>query len=165
MSHSHSLRTKEHHDPRIGDEDTSAPKSDPPDRVQPTQISPIVRPALEQELKAYCGKGKAEKVAVDTMSQHITSFRFKFELPSCLRWIPDNWTLLKCMTAIRCAVSEWVSLLLLIINPSTRAMGQVRSYAAYTTFNLWLSKGWILGSGWYVDSLEQIEFFSSIFIC
>ncbi|KAN0123038.1 Protein of unknown function (DUF2422) domain containing protein [Russula decolorans] len=49
---------------------------------------------------------------------------FHFELPNCLRWIPDNWTLSKWMTAIRCAVSEWASLLLLIINPSARAMGQ-----------------------------------------
>ncbi len=158
MSNSHSLRNKEHHDPRIGDEDTSTPKSDPPDRVQPTQMSPTVRPALEQESKPYYGKGKAEKVAADTMSQHITSFRF--ELPSCLRWIPDNWTSLKWMTAIRCAVSEWASLLLLIINPSTRAMGQVRSYAACSTFYLRLSKGCILGSGRYVDSHQQVDFFS-----
>src|SRR5258708_8602113 len=126
MSNSHSLRNKEHHDSCIGDEDTSTPKSDPPDRVQPTQMSPTVRPALEQESKPYYGKGKAEKVAADIMSQHITSFRF--ELPSCLRWIPDKWTSLKWMTAIRCAVSECTSLLLLILHPPPLSMYHFLSF-------------------------------------
>ncbi len=122
MPNSHSLETKEHLDPRIGNEDV-APNSDPPhaDRVQ------HVRPALEQESKLSCGKLKAETVPADIPHwhwQHITSFHF--ELPNCLRWIPDNWTSLKWTSAIRCAVSEWASLLLLMISPSARAMGQVR---------------------------------------
>jgi hypothetical protein len=124
MKNSHSLGTKEHHDPRIGDEDALTPKSDPPDRVQqPTPMSSPVRPAPEQESKLDCGKAKAEAITANIF-QHATSSHF--ELPSCLRWIPDNWTLSKWMTAIRCAVAEWASLLLLIINPSTKAMGQVR---------------------------------------
>lgn len=151
MSNSHSLETKEHHDPRIGpgNEDASTPSSDPQaDRVQPAQKSPPARPALEQESKLSCGKREAETIPVD-ISQHITSSHF--ELPNCLRWIPDNWTLSKWMTAIRCAVSEWASLLLLIIYPSTRAMGQVRSCTASSSFYLWLSKGCIFGFGRYVD--------------
>jgi hypothetical protein len=148
MSNSHSLGTKEHHDPRIGNEDASTPNSDPPDRVQPTQKSPPARPALEQESKLSCGKREAGTIPVD-ISHHITSFHF--ELPNCLRWIPDNWTPSKLMTAIRCAVSEWASLLLLIINPSARAMGQVRSYAASSSLYLWVSKGCIFDSGRYVD--------------
>jgi hypothetical protein len=148
MSNSHSLGTREHHDPRIGNEDASTPNSDTPDRVQPTQKSPPARPALEQESKLSCGKRKAETILAD-ISEHITSFHF--ELPNCLRWIPDNWTLSKWMAAVRCAVSEWASLLLLIINPSARAMGQVRSYARSSSLYLWLSKGCIFGSGRYVD--------------
>jgi hypothetical protein len=127
MSNSDSLGTKEHHEPRIGNKDASTPNSDPPDSVQPTQKSPPARPALEQESKLSCGKQEAETISAD-ISQHIMSFHF--ELPNCLRWIPDNWTMSKWMTAIRCAASEWASLLLVIINPSARAMGQVRSYAA-----------------------------------
>lgn len=127
MSNSHSLEAnlKEHRDPCIGTEDASAPNLDPPkvDSVQPTQESPPSRPSLEQESKLSCGKREAGTKAV--ISQHITSFHIV--LPNCLRWIPDNWTLSKWMTAIRCAVSEWASLLLLIINPSEMAMGQVRN--------------------------------------
>jgi hypothetical protein len=122
MSNSHSPCTKEHHDPCIG-YDASTPKSDAPDRVQPTPMSSPVRPVPEQEPKVHCGKGKAEATLADIYQHAISSH---IELPSYLRWIPDNWTLSKWMTAIRCAVAEWASLLLLIINPSTKAMGQVR---------------------------------------
>lgn len=123
MSDSHSLGTKEHHDICIGDGDASTPKSDPSNRVQPTPLSSFVRPAPEQESSRWSKNGKAEPTVAD-ISQHTTSFHF--ELPSCLRWISNNWTLSKWMTAIRCAVAEWASLLLLIITPSTKAMGQVR---------------------------------------
>ena len=127
MSNFHSLGTKEHHDSCIGD-DASTLQSEPPDTadrvvqtVQPTPMSSAVGPAPEQEPKLHCGKG-AEATVAD-ISQHTTSHS---ELPSSLHWIPDNWTSSKWMTAIRCAVAEWTSLLLLIINPSTKAMGQVR---------------------------------------
>ena len=128
MSNSQSLGTKERHGLCIGD-NASTLKSDPPeteDRVQtaqPTSMSSPVGPAPGQEPKLHCGQGKAE-ATVAGIPQHTTSSHS--ELLSCLRWIPDNWTLLKWMTAIRCAVAEWASLLLLIINPSTKAMGQVR---------------------------------------
>jgi len=148
MSNYHSLGTKEHHELRIGNEYASTPNSDPPDRVQPTQKSPPARPALEQESNLSCRKREADTIPADIFQQIIS---FHFDLPNCLRWIPDNWTLSKWMTAIRCAVSEWASLLLLIINPSARAMGQVRSYATSSSLYLWLSKGCIFGSGRYVD--------------
>ena len=135
MSNSHSLGTKEHHKPRLGNKDASTPNSDRPDtgRVQATQKSPPARPVLEQESNLSYGKQEIETIPAD-IAQHIMSFHF--ELPNCLRWIPDNWSLSKWMTAIRCAVSEWASLLLLIINPSARAMGQVRSYAAKSSLYL-----------------------------
>jgi hypothetical protein len=159
MSNSHSLETKEHHDPCIGNEDASTPNSDPPqaDGLRVHQRSSPARPALEQESKLSCGKREAETILAD-ISQHITLFHF--ELPNCLRWIPDNWTLEKWMTAIRCAVSEWASLLLLIINPSARAMGQVRSCTTSSSFYLWLSKGCIFGFGRYVDlTLSKLNVF------
>lgn len=151
MSNSHSLGTKERHEPRIGNGDASSPKSDSPECVQPTQNSSSPRPALEPDSKLSCGKREAKAILVD-ISRHITSFHF--ELPKCLRWIPDNWTTSKCTTAIRCAVSEWASLLLLIINPSAMAMGQVRSYVVCSNLYLWLRKrrkGCIFDSGRYVD--------------
>ena len=164
MSNSHSLETKEHHDPCTGNEDASTPNSDPPqaDGLRVHQRSSPARPALEQESKLSCGKREAETILAD-ISQHITLFHF--ELPNCLRWIPDNWTLEKWMTAIRCAVSEWASLLLLIINPSARAMGQVRSCAASSSFYLRLSKGCIFGFGRYVDlTLSKLNVFLVFFI-
>ena len=144
MSNPHSLGTKEHLERRIDNKDASTPNSNPPGIVQLAQKSAPARPALEQESNISCGKREMEAIPAD-VSQHIMSFHF--ELPNCLRWIPDNWTLSKWMTAIRCAISEWASLLLLIINPSARAMGQVRSYAASSSLYLWLSKGCIFGSG------------------
>lgn len=119
MSNSHSLGTKEHHDICIGGEDASTPESD---RVQPAPISSSIR-APEQESNCYSRDGKPEATVAD-ICQHTTSSHV--ELPSCLRWIPNNWTLSKWMAATRCAVAEWASLLLLIINPSREAMGQVR---------------------------------------
>lgn len=148
MSNSHSLGTTERHEPRIGNGDASSPQLDPPDCVQPTQKLYPPRPALEPESELSCGKREAKTVLSD-ISRHLTTFHF--ELPKCLRWIPDNWTLSKWTTAIRCAVSEWASLLLLIINPSARAMGQVRAYVLYSSLYLWLSKGCIFDSGRYVD--------------
>ena len=122
MLNPHSLGIKGHHDICIGGEageDASIPELNPP---QPTTISSSVHPALEQESNCYSRDGKEEATVADIL-QHATSSHL--ELPGCLWWIPDNWTLSKWMTATRCTVSEWASLLLLIINPSMKAMGQV----------------------------------------
>ncbi len=155
---SHSLSTKEHHDPRISDEDVSTQtlKSDLPSRVQSAQMSPAVSPAFEQESNVCRGKENAETVPAD-ISQHITPFHFKFVLPMCLGWIPDNWTSSKWMSAIRCAVAEWASLLLLIINPSARAMGQVRSYAASSSFSFFMSQQRLRFWFWSVRRLRVIK--------
>jgi len=108
------------YDPRIGDEDGSRP--DPQGKEQ---TSPSLRPfpvAPKQESSSNCDKGK-ETANKPILSQHARASRF--ELPNYLHWIIDNWRWSKWKPAIRCAVSEWASLLLLIIGPSRRVMGQV----------------------------------------
>jgi hypothetical protein len=120
---SNPLQAKEHrdYDPRIGDEDVSTPQSDLRDKAQSSPIPHSVRPSPELEYNDYCGKGKGSATS-DNLSQRATTSRF--ELPDSLRWIPDNWTLSKWMPAIRCAVAEWTSLVLLVVKPTTQAMGQ-----------------------------------------
>ncbi|KAH9974520.1 hypothetical protein BJV74DRAFT_782419 [Russula compacta] len=111
---------KENYDPRIGDEDASTPNSDPPDHAeaQLSPISPSAHSTPQRESNLHREKGKGGAIRTNLSQRSI------FELPDCLRWISENWTLSKWRPAIRCAVTEWASLLLLVINPSLRAMGQ-----------------------------------------
>jgi hypothetical protein len=121
------VNPKERYDPRIGDEDVPTPSRQlgPPDndRAQSPPIPPCasVRPSPEQESNFGCRKGKANATGGNPF-QRATSSRFG--MPGYLRWIPDNWTISKWMPAIRCAVAEWTSLVLLVVNPSLKAMGQ-----------------------------------------
>jgi hypothetical protein len=111
------------YDPRIGDEDGSRP-----DPQEKEHISPSLPPfpvAPKQESSSNCDKGK-ETANRPILSQRARASRF--ELPNSLHWIIDNWRWSKWQPAIRCAVSEWASLLLLIIGPSRRVMGQVRVF-------------------------------------
>ena len=119
---SNPLQAKGHYDPRIGDdEDVSTRPSDPPDKAQPSPIPSSVRPSSERVANVYYGNGNESAIGLN-LFQRATSFNF--ELPDCLRWIPDNWTMSKWMPAIRCAVAEWISLVLLVVKSSTQAMGQ-----------------------------------------
>ena len=120
---SNPLQAKEHYDPRIGDEEVSTRRSDPPDKAQTSSIPPSVGPSPEQESAVYCGKRK-EGATGARSPQDAASSHIGLKLPDCLRWIPDNWNLSKWMPAIRCAVAEWTSLVLLVVKPSTQAMGQ-----------------------------------------
>ncbi|KAI0292339.1 hypothetical protein B0F90DRAFT_1811958 [Multifurca ochricompacta] len=123
MSTSTHLHPREY-DPRIGDEDAS--RSDPPDNAPPNipSSSHAFPAAPKQESNSNCDnlKGKVIENTRPNSSQRARSSLLR--LPANLRWIVDNWKWSKWMPAIRCAISEWVSLLLLIINPSTRSMGQ-----------------------------------------
>jgi hypothetical protein len=118
---SNPLEAKEHYDPRIGDEGVSTPQSDPPDKAQSSSIPSSVRPSPEQVSNVYHGKGNGSATRLSLFQRATSS---NFELPDCLRWIPDNWTLSKWMPAIRCAVAEWISLVLLVVKPSSQTMGQ-----------------------------------------
>ena len=103
------------YDPRIGDEDGTRPD---PQEISSPSLPPF-HGAPKQEFR---NKGKS------TANRPISSQRARasrFELPDYLHWIIDNWRWSKWKPAIRCAISEWASLLLLIIGPSRRVMGQV----------------------------------------
>ncbi|KAH9016429.1 hypothetical protein EDB83DRAFT_2439318 [Lactarius deliciosus] len=115
----HSPPQPKEYDPRIGDEDGSRP--DPQSKEQSLPSFPLIPVAPKQESSSNCDKGK-ETANRPISSQHTRSSRF--ELPNYLHWIVDNWRWPKWKPAIRCAVSEWASLLLLIIDPSRRVMGQ-----------------------------------------
>ena len=118
---SNPLQVKGHYDPRIGDEDVSTRPLDLPDEAQPSPILSSVHPSPEQISNVYHRKGNGSATGLN-LFQRATSPNF--ELPDCLRWIPDNWTTSKWMPAIRCAVAEWISLVFLVVKPSTQAMGQ-----------------------------------------
>lgn len=124
---SNPLQAKEHYDPRIGDEEVSTRRSDHlpvdnRDKAQSSPVPPSVRPPPEQESNGYRRKGMASATGAKS-PQGAASSHFGFELPDCLRWIPENWNMSKWMPAIRCALVEWTSLVLLVGKPSTQAMG------------------------------------------
>ena len=120
---SNPLQAKEHYDPRIGDEEVSTRRSDPPAKAQSSSIPPSVGSSPGQESDVYYGK-RMESATGAKSPQDAASSHVGLKLPDCLRWIPDNWNLSKWMPAIRCAVVEWTSLVLLVVKPSTQAMGQ-----------------------------------------
>lgn len=49
----------------------------------------------------------------------------KFTVPSGLAWIPQNATWSKLKPVIRCSLTAWVALVLMIIRPVSRSLGQV----------------------------------------
>jgi hypothetical protein len=110
------------YDPRIGDEGGSRP--DPQDKEHTSPSLPPFPGALKQESSSNCNKGKSTANR-PISSQHARASSSRFELPDYLHWVVDNWTWSKWQPAIRCAISEWASLLLLVIGPSRRVMGQV----------------------------------------
>ena len=48
-----------------------------------------------------------------------------FTLPPSWQWIPDNFVWPKLKVVIRSAVAGWISVLLVVINPVLRTIGQV----------------------------------------
>ena len=49
----------------------------------------------------------------------------KLTLPPIIAWIPANFTWPKLKPVIRCALTAWVSVVLMIIGPVSRSLGQV----------------------------------------
>ncbi|KAI0271253.1 hypothetical protein BC834DRAFT_432593 [Gloeopeniophorella convolvens] len=107
------------YDPRIGDEGSTS--SGHEDQLQTPPAVPLT--PVKQE--GHSPESNHDKKSLDKgASPRWRRAVLDFELPTSLRWIQDNWTWAKWKPAIRCAVSAWASLVLLVVNPSLRAMGQ-----------------------------------------
>ena len=59
----------------------------------------------------------------------------KFTIPQSLAWIPQNLTWSKLKPVIRCSLAAWVSLVLMIIGPVARSLGQVSIKNPRALFN------------------------------
>ncbi|KAI0318290.1 hypothetical protein OF83DRAFT_1057097 [Amylostereum chailletii] len=111
-----------HFDPRIGDEDDA---EDPPHIHR--QKSSTASPAESGTSSPPRGEKKGEKQRDATKKPPPppkSGLLDKFTLPQNLQWIPNNWNWSKLKPVIRSAVAQWVGLLLIVINPTLRAMGQ-----------------------------------------
>ena len=126
------------YDPRIGDEDGE----DSP--IQDSDSSP----RIDKPEKPDFVKQESSKVPKESAEKK--SWRNRFTLPSSLAWIPPSWTWPKWKIVLRCAVAGWASLVLMVINPILRTMGQVCCLDAYSICRLTCSiTGWISGAHWY----------------
>lgn len=54
----------------------------------------------------------------------------KFTVPPSLAWIPQNTTWSKLKPVIRCSLTAWVSVVLMILGPVSRPLGQVSTNAS-----------------------------------
>jgi hypothetical protein len=116
------VRDKPRCDPRIGDEDLPAPEAastnkpvmpkidvGPPSRQLSSKSS---SDETDEKQKHAPGGGKASAPSI-------------FVLPPSMHWIPANFNWSKLKPVIRSAVTAWISLLFVIINPTLRVVGQV----------------------------------------
>lgn len=115
--HDNSVRRK--YDPRIGDEgpgdgDDSPIQGSDASRTEKTSKPPFVRRGSSQQATKENDEKKSEKKL--------------FTLPSSLAWIPPNLTWPKWKIVIRCAIAAWVSVVLMVIDPVLKTMGQVRRF-------------------------------------
>lgn len=101
------------YDPRIGDEElsledlqdaTGNTKSDNQQKEEPSSSS------SDRDTDGGADNEEAKNL---------------FKLPSSLQWVPANFTWSKVKPVIRCAISAWVSLLLVIIPQTSKFLGQV----------------------------------------
>ena len=114
-----------HFDPRIGDEDDPDHDSDIPQIHEPKSVS--ITPSGSGTATPRRSEPPGEKVAKDDDKPNPKKRSLpEVKLPQSLQWIPSNWTWSKLKPVIRSALSQWISLVLVVINPSLRAMGQVR---------------------------------------
>ena len=134
---------KAHYDPRIGDEDEeeSAPsQARPTPHIQvpasPPEPGSSSTSASDEKLKHSATKEKArirpkgedaqwQKVACAVIS--------KIPLVNNLGWVKANLVFSKLKPVIRSSVAAWVAVVLLVVNPVLRTMGQVRFFACNST--------------------------------
>ena len=60
-------------------------------------------------------------------AQNPPAAKRKFTVPPVLAWIPANLTWSKLKPVIRCSLTAWVSVVLMITRPVSRSLGQVSS--------------------------------------
>ncbi|KAA1476343.1 hypothetical protein DENSPDRAFT_932985 [Dentipellis sp. KUC8613] len=105
-----SRREKAAYDPRIGDED------------QEGYTGPALeRPQLQIETTSSSESSSKEKEKEVRETRGVK--RAVPSLPINLQWISRNWTWSKWKPVIRCALSAWVCLVLMVTNASLRTMG------------------------------------------
>jgi len=68
-----------------------------------------------------------------------------FQLPDQLKWIPANWSWPKLKPVLRSALSAWICVLLIVINPSMRLLGQVSSWRLELLLSVVLMLNSLLG--------------------
>lgn len=113
--HDNSIRRK--YDPRIGDEADGGDESPRPD----SEVSRTEKTTKPRLVKRESSQSAKEDVDVDKKSD-----KKLFTLPSSLAWIPPNLTWPKWKIVLRCAIAAWVSVVLMVIDPVLKTMGQVR---------------------------------------
>ena len=129
-----------HHDPRTGDEGPSTSSS------SARQVSEVSHHTTEPRKPEHDSPVKS----APTKSADPP---FKSKLPSNFLWIPANWTWSKLKPVIRCALAGWVSVLLMVIQPVLRTMGQV----CYTKVECRLQTD--DAQGWLLDNNRLVETF------
>jgi len=85
-------------------------------------------PNVKSRCNEKASQQSGEKQESSTLSERETkegAAVVKWECPSFLQWIPQNWTWTKIKPVIRCAIHMWVSALLFIIPSVQRVFGQV----------------------------------------
>lgn len=99
-------------------------KTDDPSSYEPSGGDEIVAEPKEKSegSTSDAAGGDADQ---DREKENPPPPRKKFTVPSALAWIPQSMTWSKLKPVIRCSLTAWVSLVLMIIGPVSRPLGQV----------------------------------------
>lgn len=117
------MSTSPVYDPRIGDEEL--PLGDLQEAAGTTKGTTPEEEASNLSTSSSGAEGGTKK----------DDGKSRFKLPSTLQWIPANWTWSKAKPVIRCAISAWVCLLLVIIPESSKFLGQVSIFLPTNSTN------------------------------
>lgn len=102
---------------------TDAPFPDPPGDEE-IAVEP------KEKSDASTSDAPVGDVVQENEGQNPPRAQRKFAVPSGLAWIPPNATWSKLKPVIRCSLTAWVSVILMIIRPVSRRLGQVNSNIA-----------------------------------
>lgn len=126
---------KVHYDPRIGDEDEESPPSQsrpitphiqvpasPPEPVSSSTSTADEKLKLAASKKEPRIRRKGEEAQWQKVARAVIS---KLPLVNNLSWVQANFVFAKLKPVIRSSVAAWVAVVLLVVNPVLRTMGQV----------------------------------------